>query len=168
MSHDLAHSTRLPKPPGYNLEWPRVTLIQVTLVTWSPTKASYHDLHPKLCRNPPRDPTLHPKPPGAPLASLGGLGSRPPHGPLTPPGAKRLPMLLPHRSRLAEPTLLPGAMHVQWPLPLFWVAIAWRLVRAPSTMPVAQCYLFLAHKAGPNGPQSHHSQIIVHSYLNRS
>jgi len=33
MSHDLAHSTGLPKSPGYNLEWPRVTLIQVTLVT---------------------------------------------------------------------------------------------------------------------------------------
>ena len=32
-SHDLAHSTRLPKPPGYNLEWPRVTPIQVALVT---------------------------------------------------------------------------------------------------------------------------------------
>jgi len=32
-SHDLAHSTRLPKPPGYNLEWSHVTPIQVTLVT---------------------------------------------------------------------------------------------------------------------------------------
>jgi len=32
-SHDLAHSTGLPKPPGYNLEWPRVTPIQATLVT---------------------------------------------------------------------------------------------------------------------------------------
>ena len=32
-SHDLAHSTRLLKPSGYNLEWPRVTPIQVTLVT---------------------------------------------------------------------------------------------------------------------------------------
>ncbi|QCD79408.1 hypothetical protein DEO72_LG1g3048 [Vigna unguiculata] len=32
-SHDLAHSTGLPKPSGYNLEWPRVTPIQVALVT---------------------------------------------------------------------------------------------------------------------------------------
>jgi len=31
-SHDLAHSTRFPKPVGYNLEWPRVTPIQVALV----------------------------------------------------------------------------------------------------------------------------------------
>ena len=33
MSHHLAHSTGLPKPPSYNLERPRVTPIQVTLVT---------------------------------------------------------------------------------------------------------------------------------------
>jgi len=72
MSHDLAHSTGLPKPPGYNLEWPRLNPIQVTLVTGPPAKASHHDLHPKLCRIPPRDQTLHPKPSGAPLASLGG------------------------------------------------------------------------------------------------
>jgi len=58
MSHDLAHSTGLPKPPGYNLEWPHVTLIQVTLVTGPPTKASHQELPPKL--------------PGTPLASLGG------------------------------------------------------------------------------------------------
>jgi len=32
-NHDLARSTGLPKPPSYNLEWPRVTPIQVTLVT---------------------------------------------------------------------------------------------------------------------------------------
>jgi len=37
-SHDLAHSTGLPKPPGYNLDWPRVTPIQVTLITGPPTK----------------------------------------------------------------------------------------------------------------------------------
>jgi len=37
-SHDLAHSTRLPKPQGYNLEWSRVTPIQVTLVTGPLTK----------------------------------------------------------------------------------------------------------------------------------
>ena len=37
-SHDLAHSTGLPKPSGYNLEWPRVTPIQVTLVTRPLTK----------------------------------------------------------------------------------------------------------------------------------
>jgi len=37
-SHDLAYSTGLPKPPGYNLEWPSVTPIQVTLVTRPSTK----------------------------------------------------------------------------------------------------------------------------------
>ena len=37
-SHDLAHSTRLPKSPGYNLEWPRVIPIQVALIIWPPTK----------------------------------------------------------------------------------------------------------------------------------
>ncbi|QCE07033.1 hypothetical protein DEO72_LG9g2048 [Vigna unguiculata] len=51
-SHDLAHSTGLPKPPGYNLEWPRVTPIQVTLITRPPNKASHQDLYPKLCRIP--------------------------------------------------------------------------------------------------------------------
>ncbi|QCE10054.1 hypothetical protein DEO72_LG10g1280 [Vigna unguiculata] len=30
-SHDLAHSIGLSKPPGYNLEWPRVTPIEVAL-----------------------------------------------------------------------------------------------------------------------------------------
>ncbi|QCE05771.1 hypothetical protein DEO72_LG9g778 [Vigna unguiculata] len=51
-SHDLAHSTRLPKPPGYNLEWPRVTPIQVTLVSGAPAKVSHQDTYPKPCRNP--------------------------------------------------------------------------------------------------------------------
>jgi len=60
MSHNLAHSTGLPKPPGYILEWPRVTPIQVTLVTGPPAKASHYDTHPKLCRSPPHEPTLHP------------------------------------------------------------------------------------------------------------
>jgi len=53
------------------VEWPRVTPIEVTLETGPPIKASHHDLSPKLCRNPPHDPTLHPKPCGAPLALLG-------------------------------------------------------------------------------------------------
>jgi len=39
---------------------------------WASNKVEHHDLHPKLCRNPLRVPTLHPKPSGAPLASLGG------------------------------------------------------------------------------------------------
>jgi len=47
----LAHSTGLPKPPGYNLEWSRVTPIRVTLVTGPPAKASHHEHHLKLCRN---------------------------------------------------------------------------------------------------------------------
>jgi len=32
-SHDLTHSTRLPKPQRYNLKWSRVTLIQDALLT---------------------------------------------------------------------------------------------------------------------------------------
>jgi len=47
----LAHSTGLPKPPGYNQEWSRVTPIRVTLVTGPPAKASHHEHHLKLCRN---------------------------------------------------------------------------------------------------------------------
>jgi len=58
-SHNLAHSTGLPKPPGYNLEWPHVTPIQDTLVTGPLVKASHHEQHLKLCRNPHRIPTLH-------------------------------------------------------------------------------------------------------------
>jgi len=46
-SHDLTHSTGLPKPRGYNLEWPRVTPIQVALII-GPNKASCQDLHPNL------------------------------------------------------------------------------------------------------------------------
>jgi len=53
-SHELAHSTGLPKPPSYNLECPRVTPIQVTLVIGPPAKASHHDTHLKLCKNPSR------------------------------------------------------------------------------------------------------------------
>jgi len=37
-SHDLAHSTGLPKPPSYNLEWPRVIPIQVAFVIGPPAK----------------------------------------------------------------------------------------------------------------------------------
>ena len=37
-SHDLAHSIGLPKPSGYNLEWPHVTPIQVALGTGPLTK----------------------------------------------------------------------------------------------------------------------------------
>jgi len=38
-SHDLTHSTGLPKPLGYKLEWPRVTPIQDTLVTGPPSQS---------------------------------------------------------------------------------------------------------------------------------
>ena len=48
----LAHSTRLPKPPGYNLEWSRVTPIQDTLIIRPSAKASHHEHHLKLCRKP--------------------------------------------------------------------------------------------------------------------
>ena len=54
-SHDLAHSTGLPKPPGYNLEWPCVTPLQDALVIGPPTKASA------------------PKSPGAHLMPLGEI-----------------------------------------------------------------------------------------------
>ena len=37
-SHNIAHTIGLPKPTGYNLEWPRVTPIQVTLITRPTTK----------------------------------------------------------------------------------------------------------------------------------
>jgi len=47
----LAHSTGLPKPLGYNLEWSRVTPIHVTLITGPPAKALHHEHHLKLCRN---------------------------------------------------------------------------------------------------------------------
>ena len=119
-SHDLAHSTGLPKLLGYNLEWPCITPIQVTLVTGPPAKASHHDTYPKVCRKPPHEPTLHPKPPGAPLAPLGGTWFQtawrashtamrhapssslvtvsPPRAPLAPPYAKLLPGLLLHNS----------------------------------------------------------------------
>jgi len=68
----LAHSTRLPKPPSYNLEWSRVTPIRDALVTGPPAKASHHEHHPKPCRNPSSRTNSAPKPPGAPFASLGG------------------------------------------------------------------------------------------------
>ena len=58
-SHNLAHSIGLPKPPGYNLEWPHVTPIQDTLVTKPPAKASHREHHLKMCTNPPCVPTLH-------------------------------------------------------------------------------------------------------------
>ena len=37
-NHNLTHSTGLPKPPGYNLEWPHVNPIQVALITGPPAK----------------------------------------------------------------------------------------------------------------------------------
>ena len=49
-SHKPAHSTRLPKPPGYNPKWSRVTPIQEALVTGPPTKASHHEHPLKRCR----------------------------------------------------------------------------------------------------------------------
>jgi len=67
----LAHSTGLPKPPGYNLEWSRVTPIRDALVTRPPAKASHHEHHPKPCRNPSSGTNSAPKPPGAPFALLG-------------------------------------------------------------------------------------------------
>ena len=102
-SHDLAHSTGLLKLPGYNLEWPRVTPIQVTLVISPSEKASHHDLHPKQCRNPPLNPTIHPKPSGTQSHVVWCLL-----------------VLLPHQFHLTELTVPPSATHVQWPLPLFY------------------------------------------------
>ena len=101
-SHDLAHSTRLPKPPSCNLEWPRVTPIQVTLVTGPQPKhhimtfiQSYVELlhSNQLCTQ-------------NRLARLSRrqaeLGSKPPSGHLTLPCAKRLPKILSHRHRMAH------------------------------------------------------------------
>jgi len=70
-SHDLAHYIGFQKPLGYKLEWPHVIPDTSCTHNWAPNEASYHDLHPKLCRNPPRVPTLHQKLPGTQLASLG-------------------------------------------------------------------------------------------------
>jgi len=61
----LAHSTGLPKPPGYNLEWSRVTPIQDTLVTGPPAKASHHEPPFKRCRKLSSRTNTGPKPPGA-------------------------------------------------------------------------------------------------------
>jgi len=61
----LAHSTGLPKPPGYNLEWLRVTPIQVTLVTRPPAKASHHEHPLKRCRKLSSRTITEPKLPGA-------------------------------------------------------------------------------------------------------
>jgi len=53
-------NTRYPNTiPQYNLEWPRVTPIQDTLIIGPPAKASHHEHHLKLCKNSPRAPTLH-------------------------------------------------------------------------------------------------------------
>ena len=63
-SHDLAHSTGLLKSSGYNLEWPRVTPIQVTLVIRDGNRAgrgrvSLSHTHP--CRKN-SSPSLYPNP----------------------------------------------------------------------------------------------------------
>jgi len=67
----LAHSTGLPKLPGYNLEWSHVTPIRVTLITGRPAKASHHEHHLKLCRNLSSHIDTEPNPPGAYHTSLG-------------------------------------------------------------------------------------------------
>jgi len=68
----LAHSTELPKPPGYNPEWSCITPIRVRLVTGPPAKASYHEHHLKLCRNLSSRTITEPKPPSAHPTSLDG------------------------------------------------------------------------------------------------
>jgi len=68
----LAHSTGLPKPPGYNLEWSRVTPIRVTLVIGPPAKALHHEHHLKLCRNLSSRTFTELKPPSAHPTSLDG------------------------------------------------------------------------------------------------
>jgi len=67
-----AHSTGLRKPPGYNLEWSRVTPIQDALVTGPPAKASHHEHPLKQWRKLSSRTITGPKPPGAHLTSLGG------------------------------------------------------------------------------------------------
>jgi len=70
MSHDLAHFTGLSKPPGYNLEWSRVTPIQATLVTGPLANhrlKTFIQSYVDLLRNPP----LHPESPSASLCATG-------------------------------------------------------------------------------------------------
>ena len=68
-----AHSTGLPKPPGYNLEWSRVSPIQDALVTGPPTKASHHDHTLKRCWKLSSSTITGPKSPGTHLTSLGRI-----------------------------------------------------------------------------------------------
>ena len=86
----LAHSTGLPKPPDYNLEWSRVTPIRVTLVIGPPTKVSHHEHHLKLYRNLSSRTITEPKPLACISCRQAHTRFRPPGGHHTPPGARRL------------------------------------------------------------------------------
>jgi len=131
MSHDLTHSIGLPKPPGYNLEWSCVTPI-------------HHDLHSKLCRNPPRDPTLHLKLSGAPLASLGKTWFQTAWRYHTTLGAKRPSVLL---SPIFAWRKIPCCRRHASPVVTAIVLDLYRLAArstSPSVILVTQCYWFLA------------------------
>ena len=143
----LAHSTELPKPPGYNLEWSRITPIQDTLVARPPVKASHaarRNLAPDRLagithRQAPR--TTVPSQYRHRLADT-----------TTPPSA------LPRRHRLAHPP--PVARH---PAPTvtivtgFWHYRLAACLAPPGAIPVAHCYwfflaLFSGLKRPPNIP----------------
>jgi len=107
----LAHSTGLPKPPGYNLEGSRVNPIRVTLVTGRPAKASHHEHHLKLCRNLSSRTITEPKPLGAHLTLPGK------HSVQTTKRASHTARHHAyaasslHRHRRADCTMLSGATH---------------------------------------------------------
>jgi len=136
-----AHSTRLPKPPGYNLEWSRVTPIRDALVTGPPAKVSHHEHHLKLRKNLSSHTIIAPKPPRVHLTLLGEIWFQtawrashtarrqmpsrnsatpsPPSGPQACRQAQRTIKASVVPFPLAKPTLPPGASRVQVPLPLF-------------------------------------------------
>jgi len=101
---------------------------------WAPSKASPHDLHPKRCRNPPRDPTLHPKSPGAPLVWIGRTWFQTAWW--SPHAARQwaFPSASVWHLCLAEPPLPPGTTRILWPLPLFW------FLSPSGSSRVAMCY----------------------------
>jgi len=118
---------------------------------WAPNKASSHDLHPKRCKNPPRDPTLHLKIPGAPLVLLGRTWflttwhqapSNTSDTQLSPSGTN--PVARRHARAVATATIF-GIYRSRQAAHL----------ALPSAILVAQCYWFLA--TGPKGPQSHNT-----------
>ena len=154
-----AHSTGLPKPPGYNLKWSRVTPIQDALVTRPPTKASHHEHPLKRCRKLPSRTISGPKSPGTHLTPLGGnwvdrlaVSTLPPSAslsaiawyiPLASPGTTH------HQGFYC--TISPGGTIPTAKRPARTMTTIVTLPLGDSctllgTIPVAQCYWFLVLK----------------------